>query len=475
MWHNKITNENGAVPQTPKRLALIAAAGILSNLWTGVSFANVTGSDTQNFNPATNSEDFVTVYSTKTLGQGNYHLGLFVDYATNTLPYFTDTNATFDDSSKDYDNGITGANLGFGIGILDNLDLSLAIPYVLSQQVTDKGYRGQFKETGNTNILVSSKLRIWNNENFGLGLVAGIDVNRLKNNPYLGEDSNMVYNAQLVFDMDFDPLLVGFNVGYKFRNPGDPIPDSTGATPLTPFDSQVIASTAIAYRMTEKASVLAEIFGTFSDMEVAKSSYRDSSAAEMIAGFKYKFMPELTGQAGVGSELTHGMSTADLRIYAGIAWQVGHEATPPAPEPEVKAETAPASAYQTQKPDQHFVVNDVLFKFNSSELSHSSATKSLRSLSDVINGPKKIKMIVVEGHTCNMGSTAYNQKLSEDRARSIKNWLVSTYKMDPRQIIDTGYGESHPLASNATPEGRKVNRRVEFKIFFDKDENVAQK
>ena len=66
------------------KYALVTSVTALST----IGAANVVGSDHQNFNPAMTNKDFVTVFSADTLGQGNYSLGLFYNYATNTLPYF---------------------------------------------------------------------------------------------------------------------------------------------------------------------------------------------------------------------------------------------------------------------------------------------------------------------------------------------------------------------------------------------------
>ena len=71
--------------------------------------------------------------------------------------------------------------------------------------------------------------------------------------------------------------------------------------------------------------------------------------------------------------------------------------------------------------------------------------------------------ILVEGYTDSTGSEAYNQRLSELRANSVKNLLVQ--RGVPAHRINTlGHGEDRPMATNATPEGRRMNRRVEIGI-----------
>jgi|SRR5882672_216998 len=69
--------------------------------------------------------------------------------------------------------------------------------------------------------------------------------------------------------------------------------------------------------------------------------------------------------------------------------------------------------------------------------------------------------VVVEGHTDSVGSDAYNQKLSERRANAVRDYLVRQ-GIDSGRITTRGYGESRPIASNATPEGRAQNRRADI-------------
>ena len=72
--------------------------------------------------------------------------------------------------------------------------------------------------------------------------------------------------------------------------------------------------------------------------------------------------------------------------------------------------------------------------------------------------------VVVSGHTDSVGSNTYNQKLSEDRARSVADFLVNK-KVNPARIELIGLGEKNPVASNKTKQGRSLNRRVEITLF----------
>jgi OOP family OmpA-OmpF porin len=69
--------------------------------------------------------------------------------------------------------------------------------------------------------------------------------------------------------------------------------------------------------------------------------------------------------------------------------------------------------------------------------------------------------VSVEGHTDSIGSDAYNQRLSERRAKTVRDYMVSR-GIDASRITARGFGESKPVASNTTAEGRAENRRVEI-------------
>ena len=71
--------------------------------------------------------------------------------------------------------------------------------------------------------------------------------------------------------------------------------------------------------------------------------------------------------------------------------------------------------------------------------------------------------IELGGHTDNVGNEASNQKLSEQRAKAVYDYLVA-HGVAADRLSYKGYGQSHPVADNSTPEGRRQNRRTVFTI-----------
>lgn len=107
------------------------------------------------------------------------------------------------------------------------------------------------------------------------------------------------------------------------------------------------------------------------------------------------------------------------------------------------------------------LTSDVLFDYNSSDL----RPESRAVLGDLAQNFRRYndEIIDVEGHTDATGTPDYNQRLSEKRADSVKGYLIDQGVIASR-INAIGYGETRPKASNDTPEGRQLNRRVEIHI-----------
>ena len=106
-------------------------------------------------------------------------------------------------------------------------------------------------------------------------------------------------------------------------------------------------------------------------------------------------------------------------------------------------------------------VSDVLFDTASATLKPGAREKLARVAGILATHPDL--HIEVEGHTDSVGSNEYNQKLSERRSGSVKTYLLQQ-KIPPAEVDSVGFGESRPVASNATAAGRQQNRRVELVV-----------
>lgn len=126
----------------------------------------------------------------------------------------------------------------------------------------------------------------------------------------------------------------------------------------------------------------------------------------------------------------------------------------PAPAP-AKEEPAPAP----EKPNLNFA--NIQFEFNSGVLK----TDSYQTLDLVARSLKTASTakVALNGNSSAEGSAAHNMSLSVDRANAVKAYLVNA-GVNGDNLTTKGFGESKPIASNDTEEGRALNRRVEIKV-----------
>jgi outer membrane protein OmpA-like peptidoglycan-associated protein len=127
-------------------------------------------------------------------------------------------------------------------------------------------------------------------------------------------------------------------------------------------------------------------------------------------------------------------------------------------------------AKQTQR-GMVVTLGDVLFDTGSAEL-RSGAVRSLERLAGVLRDYPE-RRILIEGFTDSTGSASTNLSLSERRADAVRQALILR-GVPPEQIEVRAFGQAHPVASNDTPEGRQLNRRVEV-VFSDASGRFASR
>jgi outer membrane protein OmpA-like peptidoglycan-associated protein len=107
------------------------------------------------------------------------------------------------------------------------------------------------------------------------------------------------------------------------------------------------------------------------------------------------------------------------------------------------------------------MTNQTAFETNSAQIK-SGFHSTMDKLADVVVRYNKTSLTVV-GHTDDVGTNEYNQKLSERRALSVAQYLESK-RVNSMRLAISGKGETQPLATNATDGGRQANRRVEIYV-----------
>ncbi len=110
--------------------------------------------------------------------------------------------------------------------------------------------------------------------------------------------------------------------------------------------------------------------------------------------------------------------------------------------------------------DGAFSTSEIYFATGSATIQPES-TGALQQIANILNEDRSAGIQIV-GHTDNTGNAASNQKLSEQRAQSVKNYLNKNFGIDNSRMSTSGKGQTRPFADNSTAEGKAQNRRVEF-------------
>jgi len=207
-------------------------------------------------------------------------------------------------------------------------------------------------------------------------------------------------------------------------------------------------------------------------------------------GVEYKFAPhwslagEYTTSSGNlgGRKLTNNNLTVGVNYYfnepkvATVAAVAAVAAVAPKATPVAAPVAAPAATpavvpetWKTLLEEKPVTLQGTNFDFNSAKLRH-GADSQLNEVADFAATYQDAKLDVT-GHTDSTGPEAYNQKLSERRAESVKAYLVNKGVAADR-IVTQGLGESQPVADNKTRAGRAENRRVEVRSVIKSETKV---
>ncbi|AKS41471.1 Ig-like domain-containing protein [Wenzhouxiangella marina] len=151
----------------------------------------------------------------------------------------------------------------------------------------------------------------------------------------------------------------------------------------------------------------------------------------------------------------------DLRASLVYTYSFGSRYQPTTRVREESYQVQPEPRYETRAVASEVTLSDrATFDFDSAELRPAART-TLDELLSAIQDGSLIGSVQVGGHTCNIGTEAYNQGLSERRAQAVVDYLIARGLSSDR-IVATGYGELEPRFSNETEESRARNRRVEI-------------
>jgi outer membrane protein OmpA-like peptidoglycan-associated protein len=243
--------------------------------------------------------------------------------------------------------------------------------------------------------------------------------------------------------------LLGFTVGPRFDIPmGNAVPYLTFqggvftglSGRLSGTGAGMSAGGGLDYYLTHNFAL--SVFGRF--------NFADIEPRPAFLG------PPVTGGAMQAAE---DQGPTDINwVTAGLGVKYDFRTAPPPPPPPAPVARAPEP---TPVVKRKIVLRSVHFDFDKSDIRPDAkpvldeAVATLKEEGGVA--------VIVQGHTDSIGTEAYNQKLSERRAQSVRRYLVD-HGIPADRIKAEGYGESQPVATNDSADGRAQNRRVELRV-----------
>lgn len=198
------------------------------------------------------------------------------------------------------------------------------------------------------------------------------------------------------------------------------------------------------------------IFNLFFILSLTLTASSASALEGILLDSNGKYVTDSDGECVSVGKLKHFHKDSGTGYCADEEKKV--VAAAPAPAPAAAPAPAPRPVVrETVNLDAH-----TLFSHDKSNL-HPEGKSKLDAVAAKLRTFSSVQSINVVGHTDSDGTDAYNQALSERRAASVRAYLIQQGVSD--SVISTsGKGESSPVASNATKEGRQQNRRVEIEI-----------
>lgn len=334
-----------------------------------------------------------------------------------------------------------GGNLSakLGQGYVQKVDTAL---FVLDASTTMfEGYEGTQKFSTAQNLLLRMNAAI-----AGLKLDTGLHVI----GPVMGsnqQDSKLVYGMKPYESAEFAKAVMAVPLG--------------GLTPLNkPF--------------TESIEVLRNSKGRIAVIVVSdglNTSMTDplQAAADLkkIYGDRICIYTVLIGNDPVGKTAMEGIAKAGGCGFATTASTLssGSELAGFLEKVFLEKASAPVAAAVApiSKPSEteRIVLRGINFDFDKAIIK--PEFKPVLDVAVEILKERSNLKVLIEGHTCNIGTEAYNQKLSERRAKAVYNYLIQ-HGLNAANLSTVGYGEMRPMADNKTKSGRELNRRVEFKL-----------
>lgn len=437
--------------------------------------------NTQVFKPSADTGNYLGVYGSQVLPRGKFSLGFTADYAHEPVILENAAGAKI----RNIIGREIGGHLHGSFGILDWWDVGLLVSTASYLQFFTSATASETRiRMGD--LLLTSRLRLVDNEKAPVGLTfmpmvsfpTGQGASLVGNNRFAG-------GGMLIFDTKRagDRFSLALNAGYELR---ESVALSTGTT----VNDLVLYGLGANLALLPNLDLIGEIrgFTLAGDLFGAQLRPIEGSGAVRIY-----VSPHWAMTVGGGSGLITGLGTPVFRALAGLSYIPEHKGFER--KPKVKKEKitdtdgdgvnddldrcptevgvpenggCPPEPKVVITPEEYRILTrPIQFDFEKASL-RPDALPILQTLLEAMKAKPSIRRISIEGHCDERGTEKFNQWLSEERARSVRGYLVDN-GIEGERLEMEGFGESRPVDPAHHREAWIQNRRVEF-VFKEVEE-----
>lgn len=300
--------------------SLTAATFIMSLLTSSVVMALSTGNSFQKFSPNASGIDFIATESSYPVKEGQLVMSTYLDYAMFVMPVIYESGIV-DETSQDT---LLSSHNHLSFGMSQNLELQLKFPFMLLAQSLDHpSDKGAIIGSGFSYIGGGLKYRLFKHTLYEMAAGGEIGFDLMKSNPYIG-DGVIPFGAfgYIAITADYKPIILGINLGYRWRTTGTPILHQEDLPPaIQPVAHKLLFSSALSISSGVFGYFMGEVYGSHAfvtDYERLNQTDRAQTSLEYLLGFNKFFKSGVGIKFGGGSQIFHGIGTSSLRIIAGI-------------------------------------------------------------------------------------------------------------------------------------------------------------
>ena len=478
--------------------------GVLVALWIGAAAGSATaqGLDAERFVPAISADGgFVLDVPTVPYHLG-WGLGLFVNGADNqVVERDTVTGAIL---SRPLDTGVS-ADLVASLGLFGRLELGVHLPVHLiydgdpytagATTLNANGGVGDLRFLPKVALVRAGSLE----RHVVLGLAMPISVPTGDDLALRGAGGVTLF-PEVLFSANLGRFGLGFDVGYRYRSQHPP---------ALPWGDEIAIGPWMTFGFTDRVTGHVELL---SEKEVGAAVGGADFLMELLGGVDIRASEHVDLYAGASFGITDGIGDPRFRIIGGVRFRSGvperegfrdsdgdgvrdkdddcpndaedhdgfededgcpepdndHDGIPDDEDecPDLAGQRShhgcPAHTYVKIENGKIFIFGKVQFRTGSADIDRNS-DQLLDQIAVGLNSNSQVKHVLIEGHTDNVGDRRTNQRLSEERAASVKQALINRH-VDEARLKTRGFGETRPIKPNKSAAGRANNRRVDFVI-----------